>query len=71
MKPEDVMQRVTEWQDNDAVHPLTCGNDSSHHPLRSLLLRRGKDAKVILVCDDCDYEQTYIPACVLSKPYKP
>lgn len=35
------------------VHPLTCGNDSSHTPLFPYWTGKG----VFLRCRDCDYEQ--------------
>lgn len=39
------------------IHPLTCGNNSNHKVLKAI----EKDYKVILICEDCDYEQSYLP----------
>lgn len=36
-----------------AVHPLTCGNDSSHGNLYPVC----EDGIVKLICPDCDYTQ--------------
>ena len=44
-------------QRNEKVHPLTCGVDSNHTPLRPVIdiaLER-----VILVCEDCGYMQKW------------
>jgi hypothetical protein len=63
------MNNVTLWQTNrkfpnkkpyNAMHPLTCGNDSNHTPL----FPYWNGASVILMCRDCDYTQKYVPECV-------
>lgn len=47
------------------VHPLTCGNDSSHDLLNPMFMS-GTD-EVVLICWDCDYIQRNIPPAVLNK----
>ena len=47
------------------VHPLTCGNDSSHDILNPMFMS-GTD-EVVLICWDCDYIQRNIPPVVLEK----
>jgi hypothetical protein len=54
--------RIRRWQANGRVHPLTCGNDSSHAKLEPI----AEDGRVILVCPDCDYRQDVIPSIVLE-----
>jgi len=62
MRTKDIVKKIEEWQGNPKVHPLTCGNDSHHRPLHAQVRN---DTEVVLVCDDCDYEQSYIPDAVL------
>lgn len=47
------------------VHPLTCGNDSSHDLLNPMFTF-GTD-EVVLICWDCEYIQKNIPPIVLDK----
>jgi len=54
--------KIEAWQNNDMVHPLTCGNDSNHKKLIPI----ENDGKVILGCVDCNYIQSYIPKVVLK-----
>lgn len=54
--------KIEAWQNNDMVHPLTCGHDSNHRKL----VPKEIDGRVILKCEDCNYFQTYIPECVLK-----
>jgi hypothetical protein len=63
---------VQAWQANETVHPLTCGNDSSHRLLEAV--KQGR--KVFLKCPDCEYVQADIPYVVVvvgakMKPGKP
>ena len=44
---------LTSYQDNPMVHPLTCGNNSSHQNLIPV----EENDQVILKCLDCDYIQ--------------
>lgn len=48
-----------DWQNNQYVHPLTCGV-SSEHPLLAPMFQ---DGRVVLVClaDDCTYVQEIDP----------
>ncbi len=46
---------------NLRVHPLTCGNDSSHALLRASI---ESESQVVLLCPDCEYRQVEIPAIV-------
>jgi hypothetical protein len=39
------------------VHPITCGNDSSHWMWPKI-----ENDVVILICNNCNYKQEYIPA---------
>ena len=39
------------WQQNDKVHPYTCGNDSNHSPLIPTVAG--------WICKDCDYTQDW------------
>ena len=48
---------INKYQKDGKLHPLTCGNDSRHKVLKAV----ERDGKIILVCEDCDYVQTYIP----------
>ena len=59
---KDILEAIRKYQECGTVHPLTCGNDSMHRNLE------GKEIndKVVLICLDCDYIQTYIPTFVLS-----
>lgn len=63
------MNAICEWQTGykdgerklmDRMHPLTCGNDSSHAPLFPVFA----DGRMLLVCADCDYVQKHIPVAV-------
>lgn len=58
----DKVMKFQELAKQGIIHPLTCGNDSSHKHLIATV----KDGKVILMCPDCDYIQNYIPDCVMN-----
>lgn len=60
---QDVANAVRYWQSYPDLHPLTCGNDSSH----ALLVPRLAGDAVSLACPDCDYRQTHIPVVVLER----
>ena len=67
-----IVAAVQGWQANPAVHPLTCGNDSSHE----LLVAEKRGRKVVLVCPTCGHVQDWIPTVVIEagskmKPGKP
>lgn len=51
------IDRIIAHQNDSSLHPLTCGNDSTHTPLVPVL----EGHKVVLICPDCDYRQTNIP----------
>ena len=57
-----IVKRITEWQNNPLLHPLTCGINSRHQLLQPVV----HDEKVLLECPDCDYLQTHIPDVVLE-----
>lgn len=59
---EEVINKIIDWQENQMLHSITCGNNSSHLALHPKL----KNDVVILYCLDCDYEQIKIPTCVLK-----
>lgn len=61
MTNAEIIKRVNKWQENLAVHPLTCVNNSTH-----LLVPEEADNKVILICPVCDYSQEKIPPSVLN-----
>lgn len=62
--PERIVAAIESWQADPYVHPLTCGWDSQNH--RPLRPRRDGD-QVVLVCEDCDYVQRWVPAVVLGR----
>lgn len=65
MTKEEIIKAIEKHQNAGCVHPLTCGNDSTHKDL----VAKEVNGKVILVCDDCDYTQD-IPSYVLEfSPY--
>jgi hypothetical protein len=61
--PVAILIAVATWQTDPTVQPLLCGNDSAHRPLGAALI----DEQVVLLCPDCDYEQTEIPGEVLRR----
>ena len=44
---------IKRFQCNPRVHPLTCGNNSSHSPLLPVDVA----GELFLYCPDCDYKQ--------------
>ncbi len=60
MTNKEIIAAVNRFQKNDQFHPLTC-IESQHQILAPV----EKDGKVILKCEDCDYEQHWIPEMVL------
>jgi len=62
MTNQEKLSRIKLWQQSVNVHPLTCGNNSKH----SLLEPVERDGEVILVCKDCEYTQSKIPAAVFK-----
>lgn len=65
MTKAELIKKITEFQHNSAFHPLTCGNDSSHHPV---LEAKEINGKILLVCpaENCGYTQDWIPEYVLT-----
>lgn len=65
MHPElqELIDSINEHQKRTDRHPLTCGNDSRHKPL----LAKEENGKAILVCEDCDYIQRWVPGCVMPE----
>ena len=49
------------------VHPLICGNDSSHDILNPMFMSGTNE--VVLICWDCDYIQKHIPPAALDKRF--
>ena len=66
MTNEQIIEAVSDWQANDMLHDLTCGNDSDHAPL----IPKEENGKVILVCSDCDYKQEHILEVVKQYNHK-
>lgn len=60
---QEIIAAVEDWQSADFFHPLTCGNKSSHSPLRAIEV----NGKVILKCLDCDYTQNWIPDVIIKQ----
>ena len=61
---EELINALKAWQsDSENVHPLTCGNDSTHAPLVPV----SDGGNIILKCSDCDYVQKFIPDVVLER----
>lgn len=58
-----VIENFNKLQNCGHLHPLTCGNNSSHAVLKLDIVN---DKIVGLVCSDCDYKQSYIPSIVLN-----
>jgi len=56
------MSAVAGLQTDCNVHPLTCGNDSSHQPL--IPIWDNELLRVTLYCADCDYTQSHLPSVV-------
>lgn len=59
---EEQIAAINEWQQNDHVHPLTCGNNSNH----ANLIPIEEDSKIVLKCSDCDYKQNWVPEIVFG-----
>ena len=62
MDSEKTFKAMEAWQSNSLVHPLTCGNDSNHEPLKPKI----ENDKCILYCVNCDYKQTFVPSPVID-----
>jgi len=62
MTNQEIIEKIKKWQNNEFLHPLTCGNNSNH----KILIPKEIDNKVILICEDCDYTQTFIPKAVFK-----
>jgi Zn-finger protein len=54
MNNKQKIKILESYQSNPMVHPLTCGNNSSHQNLIPV----EENGEVILKCLDCDYTQT-------------
>jgi hypothetical protein len=60
MTNKEIIEAVIHWQTKLPVHQMTCKNDS-----QILIPKEDSEIdKVILVCLDCDYIQTWIPKVV-------
>jgi hypothetical protein len=66
---EATKNRIKEWQNNPANHPLTCLYDSSHKPVVPVIYWADDEEKmwpfphpiICLVCPDCGCVQGWIP----------
>lgn len=54
------------YQGSPDVHPLTCGNDSTHGALKV----KEKGDGPYLVCRSCSYIQTHIPKHAVKMGHK-
>lgn len=59
----EVVKAVIKHQTNPLVHPLTCGNDSTHEILQPIV----SDGEVHLWCVECDYVQKHIPSFLTAQ----
>lgn len=59
------VKAVEHWQKDESVHPLTCGNDSSHRPLHPFYKLSTKE--FYLMCFNCQYKQHNVPDVVYQK----
>ncbi len=59
-----LIKAINYWQTCGKMHPLTCGNKSSH----KLLVPEIKNDEVVLKCEECEYiqklEGTYLAALI-------
>lgn len=58
----DIIKAVMLWNDN--FHPLTCGD------CEEVLLPSVQHGVVVLVCPNCEYQQSNIPTEVFSNYYE-
>lgn len=52
-----IKDKINAWQNNDFVHPLTCGNNSFHDDLIPKLENEGGTYELFLVCKECEWKQ--------------
>jgi hypothetical protein len=62
MNNQEKLEAIKEWQSDDMIHPLTCGNNSNHRNL----IGEEIDGKIILKCLDCNYIQNWVPEIVFE-----
>ena len=62
MNNKEIIEKIKKWQNCSFLHPLTCGNDSNH----KILIPKETNDKVILICEDCDYTQKFIPNAIFK-----
>ncbi len=67
MNNAEKIAAINKYQNAGYVHELTCGNSSSHKALRPV----ERNGRVILICDDCDYVQSWIPEYCFDLPPNP
>jgi hypothetical protein len=69
------IKSIVDWQLAGFVHPLTCGNDSSHPDLLptmgEVLPYAPGNVTMALVCVQCGYKQTHIPETCITSPRDP
>jgi hypothetical protein len=64
-------EAIEKWQEDNRVHPLTCGT-CNHVNLKPCIEATGghislssqAGSKIVLECPQCDYKQEYVPECV-------
>jgi hypothetical protein len=61
--PKTTLAAIDWHQRQGFLHPLTCGNDSTHTPLVGKLTEGDKP---YLECIDCDYLQLWVPEWVVD-----
>lgn len=66
MTNKDKIEKIEKWQKSPYTHELTCGEYDCQGILEPIEL----DNKVVLVCPECNYTQSYIPECVYNIDYK-
>ncbi len=62
MQNYEVVRKILNWQTNPHAPRLKCPKDDRHHELVPV----EKRGRVVLVCTDCDYVQTWVPGEVLG-----
>ncbi len=62
MSNAEIVRMILNWQTNPNAPRLKCRKDARHHELVPV----ERQGRVLLVCTDCDYTQTWVPGEVLG-----
>lgn len=66
----EIKKKIETWQNNDFVHPLTCGNNSLHADLVAHIEQNGEEVELFLVCEECDWKQDVPPFVIQSNLFE-